>query len=322
MLVLAACAAPTDPPSKDQTTSPEASPQNVSYETSRVQTIQRRLTVLGYDAGPIDGTFGPKTRAGIRAFQRDRDLKPTGEPSASLLAAVKSAPQSDKNTGPNATQAADNSDNQDGARTHDRKADTAPTKLRLSDNAVETTVDRPIAHATPDDSPTATNTTSPAPTNQTPESGQATADPQTSPRSTPTDTTPDAKADNDNVAAPGNNAPAQQSDQRQADTDKQATPQLSEIDLTGTRWRLSGGPSQSIIITLGPDGRVEAPVGNWSWQRDGRKVRLSFDSGTRSRSTRTGKLVARDRIEGTGQDSFGRSWSWQARRISQSAANR
>lgn len=44
-----------------------------------VSGAQGRLANLGYDAGPIDGLMGPRTRAAIRAFQRDFRLKRTGK---------------------------------------------------------------------------------------------------------------------------------------------------------------------------------------------------------------------------------------------------
>src|SRR5262245_14070115 len=46
--------------------------------------VQRRLAELGYDPGPADGRAGPRTRAAIQAFQRDRGLVADGEPSPAL----------------------------------------------------------------------------------------------------------------------------------------------------------------------------------------------------------------------------------------------
>ena len=40
--------------------------------------LQRRLAALGYPPGPIDGIFGPRTEAAVRAFQRDSGLVPDG----------------------------------------------------------------------------------------------------------------------------------------------------------------------------------------------------------------------------------------------------
>ena len=39
-----------------------------------VISLQERLHELGYDAGPVDGVFGPETETGLRAFQRDYGL--------------------------------------------------------------------------------------------------------------------------------------------------------------------------------------------------------------------------------------------------------
>jgi hypothetical protein len=47
---------------------------------------QRLLAELGYDPGEIDGYMGPNTGRAILAFQRDRELQPTGAYSDELLA--------------------------------------------------------------------------------------------------------------------------------------------------------------------------------------------------------------------------------------------
>jgi hypothetical protein len=46
--------------------------------------IQEKLSGLGYSAGSIDGLLGPRTRGAITAFQKDRGLLETGEPSERL----------------------------------------------------------------------------------------------------------------------------------------------------------------------------------------------------------------------------------------------
>ncbi len=44
-----------------------------------VANVQRILDKNGYDAGPVDGMMGDKTRAAIKAFQKDNGMQPTGE---------------------------------------------------------------------------------------------------------------------------------------------------------------------------------------------------------------------------------------------------
>lgn len=50
--------------------------------------MQQRLTELGYNPGPADGTLGPRTRAAIQAFQRARGLVADGAPSPALQHAL------------------------------------------------------------------------------------------------------------------------------------------------------------------------------------------------------------------------------------------
>lgn len=50
-----------------------------------VEALQWRLLFLGYDVGRTDGVARPKTRAAIRAFERDQGLSETGEPTEALL---------------------------------------------------------------------------------------------------------------------------------------------------------------------------------------------------------------------------------------------
>jgi uncharacterized protein (TIGR02594 family) len=40
--------------------------------------VQRRLQELAYSPGPVDGSFGPRTEAAVRAFQRDSGLPVDG----------------------------------------------------------------------------------------------------------------------------------------------------------------------------------------------------------------------------------------------------
>lgn len=58
-------------------------------DPSTVKDVQARLSDLGYDPGPADGQLGPKTRAAIRAYQKDTGLKADGQVTASLLERIK-----------------------------------------------------------------------------------------------------------------------------------------------------------------------------------------------------------------------------------------
>jgi peptidoglycan hydrolase-like protein with peptidoglycan-binding domain len=54
--------------------------------------MQEALKLLGYYTGPLDGVFGPETRAAIRRFQMQTMAEPTGRltpQQASRLATVR-----------------------------------------------------------------------------------------------------------------------------------------------------------------------------------------------------------------------------------------
>lgn len=54
----------------------------------QIRLVQRRLNGAGYDAGPVDGVPGPRTREAIRAWQRDHGLTPSGIVTVELLASL------------------------------------------------------------------------------------------------------------------------------------------------------------------------------------------------------------------------------------------
>jgi DNA invertase Pin-like site-specific DNA recombinase len=54
----------------------------------RVREVQRRLRQLGYRPGPVDGLFGPRTRAATRWFQFKHGFEPTGRVSRTTLAVL------------------------------------------------------------------------------------------------------------------------------------------------------------------------------------------------------------------------------------------
>lgn len=52
--------------------------------------VQARLNNLGYDCGPVDGVNGPRTRAAVKAFQKDHSLDVDGIPGLETQAAIQS----------------------------------------------------------------------------------------------------------------------------------------------------------------------------------------------------------------------------------------
>ncbi|MEO1748145.1 MAG: peptidoglycan-binding protein, partial [Pseudomonadota bacterium] len=50
-----------------------------------VRNIQAILNNNGYDAGPVDGVMGEKTRQAIRAFQAEKGMEPTGDVNEELV---------------------------------------------------------------------------------------------------------------------------------------------------------------------------------------------------------------------------------------------
>lgn len=66
---------PPEPPPPLTSTCPTLSRGSIGPEVAQVQ---RRLTELGYNPGPIDGIFGPMTEEAVKAFQRMEALPDTG----------------------------------------------------------------------------------------------------------------------------------------------------------------------------------------------------------------------------------------------------
>lgn len=86
--------APSDAPSEDETP-PSDRPRKRQLATARlndqgakVEALQRRLARLGFAPGPIDGAYGPRTKAAVEAFQMLADLEQTGRADARTVAAL------------------------------------------------------------------------------------------------------------------------------------------------------------------------------------------------------------------------------------------
>jgi hypothetical protein len=63
----------------------------MSEPLAGTRAIQQRLAELGYKPGPIDGMDGPRTRAAIRAFERDQGLPQTGRATPEVITALSKA---------------------------------------------------------------------------------------------------------------------------------------------------------------------------------------------------------------------------------------
>ena len=58
--------------------SPPPMPAEAAMSDTNRRQVQETLHRLGYYQGPVDGIFGPLTRAAIRRFQQDIGTRPTG----------------------------------------------------------------------------------------------------------------------------------------------------------------------------------------------------------------------------------------------------
>lgn len=66
-----------------------ATPAEASRASNR--DLQEKLTLLGYEPGPIDGRYGPKTRSALRAFQTDSNIRVDGVVGPQTRAALDAA---------------------------------------------------------------------------------------------------------------------------------------------------------------------------------------------------------------------------------------
>jgi murein L,D-transpeptidase YcbB/YkuD len=80
---------------KDQSTRSSAYSSSAAtsrYDPTTVRNVQQALNDKGYDAGPIDGQWGPNTEDAVRRFQQASGLPQTGELEGSTLSALGVAP--------------------------------------------------------------------------------------------------------------------------------------------------------------------------------------------------------------------------------------
>ena len=84
----AAAALPVPEIPLDKTPTTEATEVAMGMNRTQRREVQTRLNVAGHKVGGADGMFGPRTRAGIVAWQTTRGLPPTGFLSAAQFSAL------------------------------------------------------------------------------------------------------------------------------------------------------------------------------------------------------------------------------------------
>jgi peptidoglycan hydrolase-like protein with peptidoglycan-binding domain len=57
----------------------------LAAQNSQVRSVQQALKDKGYDPGPIDGLYGPRTRAALRDYQEHEHLSASGKMDAKTL---------------------------------------------------------------------------------------------------------------------------------------------------------------------------------------------------------------------------------------------
>jgi peptidoglycan hydrolase-like protein with peptidoglycan-binding domain len=72
--------------------SPTLSAREPQTRGDAVREAQQRLNRLGYNAGEVDGVYGPMTTSAVRAFQQRSGLKVDGVISPQTWAALRSPP--------------------------------------------------------------------------------------------------------------------------------------------------------------------------------------------------------------------------------------
>lgn len=59
-----------------------------TQDPAAIQQIQKKLNDQGFNAGPVDGKFGPKTQAALRKFQQAQGFQATGQMDPQTMAAL------------------------------------------------------------------------------------------------------------------------------------------------------------------------------------------------------------------------------------------
>lgn len=59
-----------------------------AHDDGTVRAVQQALNQRGFDAGPVDGVWGPSTESALRAFQQERGMRDTGTLDAQTMSAL------------------------------------------------------------------------------------------------------------------------------------------------------------------------------------------------------------------------------------------
>ncbi|MGH6622041.1 MAG: peptidoglycan-binding domain-containing protein [Alphaproteobacteria bacterium] len=62
--------------------------QRMSHNAETIKQVQTKLKEQGHDVGEADGKMGPKTMAGLKAFQQSKNMKATGQLDQQTMAAL------------------------------------------------------------------------------------------------------------------------------------------------------------------------------------------------------------------------------------------
>ncbi|HEY8554737.1 MAG TPA: peptidoglycan-binding domain-containing protein [Burkholderiales bacterium] len=78
---------PPSPPQQGQSVQSGGQAQGMpSSRDEVVRQVQQTLNDQGFNAGPVDGKWGPKTQSAVKNFQQAKGLQPTGELDQETLA--------------------------------------------------------------------------------------------------------------------------------------------------------------------------------------------------------------------------------------------
>jgi peptidoglycan hydrolase-like protein with peptidoglycan-binding domain len=58
------------------------------HSSAVIKQVQEKLNTAGYDPGPVDGMFGPRTEQALTAFQGAEGLEASGQLDSQTLAAL------------------------------------------------------------------------------------------------------------------------------------------------------------------------------------------------------------------------------------------